>query len=182
MLKVSINSQGTKELEKHIKVVEKFLSIKGDSKFNQFIQEKVLQTLNQVMQSRLTGGTTNDDAISLYMNSNHIENTSNGFILYNDCSIPANSKYQDSYPDGQFSIALAFEYGVGIIGQNTDVERFIPWDYNVNDYNFGWFFKASDGKYHQTGGYTGFEIYRYTADEVERNLNKWVKEYYDKEV
>ena len=182
MLKVSINNQGKKELQNYIKVVEKFLNIKKDNKFNEYIQQKVLQTLNQVMQTRLTGGTTNDESINLYINSNHIENTNDGFVLYNDCSIPANSKFSDRYPNGEFSIALAFEYGVGIIGENTNVERFIPWDYNVNNYNFGWFFKSSDGKYHQTGGYTGFEIYRYTADEVERNLNKWVKEYYDKEV
>lgn len=182
MLKTKANIQGKNELKKHIELVEKFLGIKNNTNFNNFIQEKVMQTLNQVMQTRLTGGTTNDDAIGLYMSSNHIENTNDGFVLYNNSSIPANSKYAESYPDGQFSIALAFEYGVGIIGQNTDVERFIPWEYNLNDYNFGWFFKASDGKYHQTGGYTGFEIYRYTADEVERNLNKWVKEYYDKEV
>lgn len=182
MLQITANIQGLKELDKHIKIVEKFMSLKNDKNLNKYLQEKTLEVLNKVMNARLSGGTTNDDAISLYKNSNHIEETNDGFVLYNDCSIPANTKNSSNYPNGQFSIALAFEYGVGIIGQNTDVERFIPWEYNINNYNFGWFFKSSDGKYHQTGGYQGFEIYRYTADEVEKNINQWVKEFYEKEV
>lgn len=182
MLKVKIDLQGLENLQEHINIAEKFLKLKKDKEWNKFLQQKVLQTLNRVIARRLKGGTTNDDAINLYVSSNKIEETENGFILYNDATIEAETQNKDNYPNGKFSIALAFEYGVGIVGENTPVDRFIPWQYNVHEYNFGWYFRASDGKYHQTAGYEGFEIYRYTADSVEKNINKWVKEYYSKEV
>lgn len=180
MLKVSSKIVGLKNLQKEINRVDKILE--GQKELNNFIKNKVLQTLNEIMKSELIGGTTNDDAISLYKSSNHIEDTNNGFILYNDATIEANAKDNSKYPNGQFSIALAFEYGVGIIGQNTPDPYNKAWDYNVNNYNFGWSFRNKDGKVVNTGGYMGFEIYRKVADKVNKDLNSWYKEYQNKEV
>lgn len=178
MLKISTNVTGLNKLEKHIEFVQKLINMKTDKSFQKFIQNKCMETLNQVMNERLTGGTTNDDAIAIYKSSNHILEDVDGFIIYNDAKIPANAKDTSNYPNGEFSIALAFEYGVGIIGQNTVNEK--AWSYNINNYNFGWFFKDTDGKYHQTAGYTGFEVYRFTADRIQKNLNRWVNEYYNR--
>ena len=44
--------------------------------------------------------------------------------------------------------------------------------------NYVKFYKNSDGVYKQTGGYQGFEIYRYTAEEIKAQLPKWVNDYY----
>lgn len=176
MLKISHKITGLNDLQKKIDKIEELQE--SQKKANDFIKNKVLQTLNEVMSSEIKSGTTNDDAISLYKSSNHIEDTANGFILYNNATIEANVKDKTPYPNGQFSIALAFEYGVGIIGQNTPDPYNKAWDYNVNNYNFGWYFKDTDGKYHETGGYKGFEIYRKVADIVNRQMNSWYKEYW----
>ena len=42
------------------------------------------------------------------------------------------TKHLEDYPNG-FSIALAFEYGVGIVGQTNPVPN--AWEYNLKDYN-----------------------------------------------
>ena len=87
----------------------------------------------------------------------------------------------ENYPNGEFSIALAFEYGVGIIGMNTDFdpEKYTPWDYNIQDYNFGWILPKDvfDRPNLLYGGYQGFEIYRYTAEQIMLNLKGWVETY-----
>ena len=182
MLKISTNVTGLDKLEKHIQLVNRMIKMKSDKKFQKFIQNKCMETLNQVMAERLTGGTTNDDAIALYRGSNHIQEEPDGFIIYNNAKIPANAKDASGYPNGEFSIALAFAYGVGIIGQNTPDPNNHAWAYNLKGYNFGWYYTGSDGKSHQTGGYQGFEVYRFTADRIQKNLNSWVNEYFSKGV
>lgn len=178
MLKIEFNVEGLKELDKYIEYVNKLASMKKDSDFQKFIQNKILSLAQKVTDQRLTGGTTNDEYIQLYKSSHHIQEEENGFILYNDATIDANVEENTNYPGGQFSIALAFEYGVGITGEGTYQEDvFTAWDYNVNDYNFGWYF-LKNGEVNHTFGYMGFEIYRNIAIEAEKNLKKWVNEYY----
>lgn len=182
MLSIKIDVQGLDKLEKHIEFVQKMAKMKTDKSFQKFIQQKVLDTVNKITEERLVGGTTNDSAIPLYKESNKIREYDQGFILYNDAKIEANAKDISGYPNGEFSIALAFEYGVGIIGQNTPNNEG-AWAYNINNYNFGWWFKSEDDdKYYETAGYMGFEIYRYTAIECQRKMKDWVKEYYNREV
>ena len=178
-----INKQHLDELYNY---VQNLLKMKDDKNFQKFIQDKCMKTLDMIMNDYLIGGTTNDDAIDLYMSSNHIEEFDEGFIMYNDAKIPANvngvQNTVENYPDGQFSIALAFEYGVGIIGENTDNPN--AWNYNIQGYYFGWYLPANvTGKSKvETGGYQGFQIYTLTAQEIERQLPSWVNEYMAKEV
>lgn len=178
-----INKQHLDEL---LDYVNKLLRMKNDKKFQKFIQNKCKNVLEQVMNDNLIGGTTNDSAIELYRGSNHIEEYDEGFILYNDAKIPANVKGiqndADNYPNGEFSIALAFEYGVGIIGENTNNPN--AWNYNQQGYYFGWYLPQDvTGEVGvQTGGYEGFQIYTLTAQEIEKQLPSWVYEYVDKEV
>ena len=187
MLNITTNIQGLKELQKHIDFVEGMLKMKTDINFQKYMQNKVLETVRRITDERLIGGTTNDDAISLYRENHKIREEQQGFILYNDTMIPAdvNGVQNDieNYPDGMFCVALAFEYGVGIIGENTPSNE-NAWAYNLQGYNFGWYLpKSVAGESGiQTAGYMGFEIYRYTAEEVKQNLEKWVEEYYRKEV
>ena len=176
MLDISVKVNSIKKLDKHINYVEKLAKMKTDIRFQKYIQDRALETVNRITEQRLVGGTTNDAEIELYRDSNQIRETSDGFILFNDASIPANAKDPSTYPDEQFPIALAFEYGVGIIGSNTANPN--AWEYNVNNYNFGWYYQDEDGKYKITGGYQGFEIYRYTAEEIKAMLPKWVNDYF----
>ena len=178
MINISVNVNSINKLNKHIEYVKRLADMKTDIQFQKYIQERALETVNKVTEQRLIGGTTNDAEIELYKNSNQIRETSDGFILFNDASIPANTKKIDNYPNGEFPIALAFEYGVGIIGSNTTNPN--AWEYNVNNYNFGWYYQDEDGKYKITGGYQGFEIYRYTAEEIKAMLPKWVNDYFKK--
>lgn len=187
MLDTQIDIQGLDKLQNHIDFVDKMLSMKTDSSFQKFIQEKVLETARRVTDMRLVGGTTNDEAIELYKSNHKIREEEQGFILYNDTKIPAdvNGVQNDieNYPEGMFNIALAFEYGVGIIGQFTPSSD-SAWAYNIQGYNFGWILPQSvTGEVGiQTAGYQGFEIYRNIAIEVRQQLKTWVEEYFRKEV
>lgn len=180
-LKPKVKVDGLEEFKKYIEYVKKLASMRFDKPFQKYIQDLCLKTVEQVTNQRLTGGTTNDDSIGLYKSSNHIRETENGFVLYNDAKIPAIAlglqNDAENYPDGMFSIALAFEYGVGIIGSNTNNPN--AWEYNMQGYNFGWYLPSSVAGQSgvMTGGYQGFEIYRYTAEEINNNLKKWVLAY-----
>lgn len=187
MFKVSYTVDSIEKIDKQIKYVNQTLKMKEDIVFQKYIQDKCMQTLTNVMNSRLvTGMTTNDDSIELYRSSNHIQELEDGFIIYNNAKVPANAKgIQNSasnYPNGQFSIALAFEYGVGVVGIETRNQN--AWEYNINNYENGWYLpKDVAGQSGiKTLGYMGFEIYRYTAEEIKANLSKWVKEYFAKGV
>lgn len=168
------------------------LKSKNDIELNKYLKNKVKNTYVEVMNQQLTGGTTNDEYIALYKKSYHIEDTKDGFILYNNSLIPqsdVNSKNKSSYPKG-FSIAMAFEYGVGIVGISTGNPN--AWEYNKHNYESGWFYpseyvtkgiinkKKFAKSYEFTSGYVGFEIFRKTVDRVNQNLGDWVKEYYTK--
>ena len=189
MLNVNISMTGEKALTEHIAYVRKLISMKTDKGFQKFIQEKCLNEVKTVARERL-GGTTNDEYIAEYINRNKIEELSDGFILYNDLVIPAvlatkNTKNQNretgmvrNYDSG-FSLALAFEYGVGIVGQNNPIQG--AWEYNVNNYGpSGWYYKTPSGESIRTQGYKGAEVYRYTAERIKNNLKTWVNEYFNK--
>lgn len=191
MLNIKPYIQGLKELEKHIDIVDKMLKMKTDKSFQEFIQDKVLETVNRIARERISN-TTNDEYIEEYILRNSIREELDGFVLYNDFTIPAvlttrNTKNQDrtmgmvrNYDNG-FNLALAFEYGVGIIGQNNPVNG--AWDYNINNYGEeGWYYKTPSGESIRTQGYQGAEVYRYTAIEVQSKLSDWVEEYFRKEV
>lgn len=180
MLKVTTNIQGLDKLQKEIDRLEKIMKLQSNNELNKYLKNKVWETLQKVMNERLVGGTTNDNAIDLYKNSNYIEDTTNGFILYNNAQVDVEGNLQDNYLNGKFSIALAFEYGVGITGEGTydpGTSTFKPWEYNVKNYNFGWYYKDENGNKQHTYGYMGFEIYRYVVDEVKKNLPKWIEDY-----
>jgi hypothetical protein len=172
MLKINMNVKGLKEFEKYVDFVNKMANMKNDVTFQKFIQDKCMKTLNKVMDERISfsGGT-----VDAYKNNNKIEEFSDGFILYNHTVVDATS---EGY-GGIFSIALAFEYGTGIVGEEHPKAN--AWGYNLNKYEKGWsYFK--NGSFHFTAGYEGFEVFRFTADEITKNLKNWVYEYYSKEV
>ena len=92
--------------------------------------------------------------------------------------LPIQEQNVPNYEKG-FSIALAFEYGVGIVGEdNYDSEFFQAWEYNVNKHNFAWNY-VKDGVRYSTYGYMGFEVYRFTAEEIINQLPNWVAEYFN---
>lgn len=184
-IKVECNVSNLKLLQNEIKKIDKIIELNKSKDFNSFLKDKVWQTLQSVMNKRLTGGTTNDNEINLYRRSNYIEDITDGFILYNNARIPAD-KYNilpfdtSGYENGEFSIALAFEYGTGIYGnaslkvikrtKNRDGES---WDLPKNVYG-----KSSI----LFSGYKGFEIYRNVEIEVNKNIKSWYDEYLSKEV
>lgn len=178
MFNVSIDVDNLDSLRKVLVYVNKLKNMKVDKVFQKYIQNKCLQVAKIVTESRLTGGTTNDEYIQQYKKNHKIQETNDGFILYNDTTIPVSEleisdKTALNYPNG-FCIALAFEYGVGIVGENN--AKVGAWNYNINNYTFAWHF-IKDGELQSTYGYEGFEIYRYTKEEIEKNMYKWITEY-----
>lgn len=170
MIKINVNITGEKDLEEYINFVRKILSMKVDKNFQKFIQQKCLETVRKVTDDRLTfSGLTVEE----YKNNHKIMEYDDGFILYNDTIVPSET---EGY-DGSFSIALAFEYGTGIVGMGNPVEG--SWEYNINNHERGWTYFKNNG-FHFTAGYSGFEIYRYTSEEIQKNLEKWVNEYLNK--
>lgn len=170
-----------KKLEEHIDFIKKFKTSQKDKTFQKFLQDKALETVK--MFSNAISGTTDDEWIEEYKLNHKIKETSNGFILYNDTTIPTSmlplKEYNiPNYSDG-FSIAMAFEYGIGIVGENS--AKVGAWEYNVNKWNFAWTYEKNGVKY-STYGYEGFEIYRKSANYIEEHLQEWTYEYYEKEV
>lgn len=182
MLTVSTTINGLNNLQKEIDKVQKLMSLQNDSDYKSFLQGKIMQTLNEVMSERLSG-TTNSEYIEEYKRRNQFRDIENGFVLYNDFTIPAvlstKSTKTRNYSKG-FSIALAFEYGVGIVGAENPKQG--AWDYNINQYEKGWYYKTASGEILWTRGYEGLEIYRYTKDRIEKNMSSWVNEYQKKGV
>jgi len=185
MFRIETNVDSIKKIDEQIKYVESMMKMKEDTSFQEFIKQKCWKTLQDYINGFLVAGnTTNDDSIEIYKTSNHIENIENGFIIYNNAKIPANVSGKQNnisnYKDEMFNLALAFEYGVGVVGIETNNPN--AWEYNVNNYESGWYLpKNVLGKAGiKYEGYKGFEIYRMTAIDIERNLPKWVKEYFSK--
>lgn len=182
MLKVRVDLDSLEKLDEYIDFVKKLLKMQVDKDFQKFIQQKCLETVKQVSLTRLvnSGGAercTNEEYFEEYNNNHKIRQEEDGFVIYNDLTVPANTKKPENYPNG-FSIALAFEYGVGIVGENAN-DNPNAWAYNIHNYQFGWTFRK-DGETYATYGYAGFEIYRFSAIEIQKNLNKWVNEYFMK--
>ena len=169
MISVRVSAVNKKALDEHINFVKKLLLMKTDKKFQKYIQDKCKETVerltNELMQ--YSGPT-----VEAYKNNHKIKETSDGFILYNDTVVEVES---EGY-GGTFPIALAFEYGTGIVGgQNPKIGA---WSYNINGYEKGWnYFK--NGSYHFTAGCEGMEIYRKTAIEIKKLLKTWVMNYYE---
>lgn len=185
-LKVSIDLKGIDNLKKQIEYVDKMLQMKHDKSFQDWIKTRVLETVKEVAQQRLVlSETTNYEWIEEYQNNHKIRDVDGGFILYNDFTIPANMlsisenksyrKNTSSYDKG-FNIALAFEYGVGIVGQEHPKKG--AWEYNINEHETAWWY-SKYGTSFKTRGYEGLEIYRYTAIEVEKQLKTWVDIWFD---
>lgn len=185
MFKIETNVDSIKKIDKQIEYVNRMIKMKEDNNFQNFIKQKCMQTLKSYIDGFLiAGSTTNDDSIEIYRTSNHIEDIQDGFVIYNNAKIPANvfgkQNNASNYENGMFNLALAFEYGVGVIGIETRNPN--AWQYNVNNYESGWYLpKNVLGKAGiKYEGYKGFEIYRMTAIDIERSLPKWVREYFSK--
>lgn len=179
MIKTNIKVDSVEKLTKHIELVKSLTKLRGDSSFLDFLIEKCMKCLNETIDERLTGGTTNNDSIDEYKKNNVSQKVDGGFIIYNhtmgDIS-EMTPETQAKYPNG-FSIAFAFEYGVGIVGANNPKQG--AWEYNINEYEKHWVYRKN-GKYRATSGYEGFEIYRFTTEKIRNNLYDWVQEYIKK--
>lgn len=165
-LNIRTNIDGLKEFEKYIEFVEKISFLQTDKKFQKYIQNKFLETVNRISIERLPEGNLKQE----YIQHNQIRETDSGFVLYNDTTV---STENENY-DGEFSIALAFEYGTGIVGQENP--KLGAWDYNINNHEKGWIY-FKDGSFHFTRGMEGQEIYRYTLEEIKRELPNWIRDY-----
>ncbi len=179
MINVSTKINSIDKLQRYIYCVNVLNGKETDNDFMDFLKQKFMRTLNDVIDVNLKDGTTNDEYIEEYKKNNIIEDTSDGFVLYNHtmADISEMSPHtQAKYPNG-FSIALAFEYGVGIVGENN--AKMGAWEYNVNKHNFAWRYKK-DGQIYSTYGYEGMEIYRKTVTLINGSMKSWLFEYLER--
>lgn len=177
MLDIQVKVDGLEDLSKHIQIVEKLIKLKDNTNFQEYLKQKCLDIVKKVTNERLTGGTSNDDLIEEYKLRNKVRDTKNGFILYNDTILPAymfNLEHPEDYPNG-FSIAMAFEYGTGIVGAEHPKKN--AWEYNVHDRKYAWWY-TDYGVSKSTEGYEGFEIYRFAAEEIKSQLPKIINDFY----
>ena len=171
MLDIQVKVDGLEDLSKHIQIVEKLIKLKDNTSFQEYLKQKCLDIVNKTARLRVRYNTTNNDKIEEYLQNNKLRETNNGFEIYNDTfEIYDNPNY-----NGKFSIALAFEYGVGIVGENDPKPN--SWEYNVNNHNFPWWF-TKDGEKYQTYGYEGFEVYRFASEEIKSQLPKIINDFY----
>ena len=165
-LKTKVQVKGLDDLVKQIKTLKALTILKNNKEFQLYLQQKCLQVVN--LQSIVL--IPNGDMKDKYILNNKIKPLENGFLIYNDTTIPTEL---EGY-NGVFSIALAFEYGTGIVGEKHPVKN--AWQYNVNHHTTAWVYYAN-GSFHITEGLKGMEIYRKSKDMIEKNLSNWVIEY-----
>ena len=177
MINAKVDIDSLNKLQKQMNFVHSINS--NMLKLNEYLGNKSLEVLNKVINMRLNIGTTNDEYIDEYKKNNILNVNNNGFEIYNHTMADLSELKPETrakYPQG-FSIAMAFEYGVGIVGENAPVAG--AWDYNINNYNFAWKYKK-DGIVYSTYGYQGMEIFRYAKEEIIKQLPIWIKEYYER--
>lgn len=165
-LNVKTEVYGLDKLKKQIEFISKMATLKTNKNFQQYLQKKFLETVNKISIRDLPEGELKGE----YISHNQIRELDDGFVIYNDTFIETDT---DGY-GGKFSIALAFEYGTGLVGQENP--KVGAWQYNVNQHEKGWIY-FKDGTFHFTRGMRGYEIYRFSRDEIENNLKTWVLNY-----
>ena len=170
-LNIKTNIDGLKEFEKYIEFVEKISFLQTDKKFQKYIQDKFLETVNRISIERLPEGNLKQE----YIQHNQIRETDSGFVLFNDTTVATvgGGGYGGKFI-GTFSIALAFEYGTGIVGQENPKQG--AWEYNINNHENGWYY-FKDGSFHFTRGMEGQEIYRFTLEKIKEQLPNWIRDY-----
>lgn len=175
-MKNSVEISNLQGLSKIMNIVNKF-SIK---ELNEYLAKKGYEALQKVSSERINlfdDTNTNQEAKESYLQHNKYMVNEDGFTLYNDMPKIAWRGINGNGYD--FSVALAFEFGTGIVGQNSPAELASKFNYkyNVNKYNFGWNYIDLNGVKQHTYGYPGMEIYRYTQIEIEKNIRQWIKDY-----
>lgn len=196
MLKISSSVQNLDKLEQHIKRVDKLLELQKDqSLLCEKLATQMLKILNQVAKQRINLiPTSNDDLKGSYLNNNKYRIEGNTIILYNDlCVVSPASKISDEYT---FCVALAFEYGTGVIGKENP--KIGAWSYDVNsgrnrafingEQLDGWWLpkekaggvkilaESKNGNAVVVQGYEGMEIYRFAREEIVKQLPKIIND------
>lgn len=202
MLKVSTNIQGLKQLEKHIKYVERLLNMQKDKEFQEYIKKLCLEEVKSYARLKLAqSGDTNTDLHNDYIEGIFVREHDNGkgFDIVSNLTIEKpTTKHSKGYT---FSVSMAFEYGTGIIGIGSS-DAPAGYKYNINDNHVnlnnetieGWwipvdkagnsitFGTSKSGKAVITRGYEGMEIFRFSGANIMQKLPRWIKDYYEKEV
>lgn len=165
---MSLTVTGLSNITAMINKINKFKSI--ESGLIKYIGNKSLETLQNMTYERVNTVLGDDydwtDYIDEYYNNHTLNFDENGFSIENS-TIKSYSKYD-------FNISMAFEYGVGIIGEQNPKEN--AWEYNVNGYNMFWTFNRN-GETVMTSGYEGMEIYFFATESIKNNLKNWTNEY-----
>lgn len=183
-MKTNLKISNFEEIDKMIENTKKLYQLQSSTEFIEFVKDKTKNLLEQIMAQKFNGSSTSNNLeIEDYKKNNHFENIKNGFILRNNTTIPAD-KYNtlpfdmSGYADGEFSIALAFEYGTGIYGQaNLRVTN-----RSKNSKGNSWYLPKN--VYGKSGilteGYPAFGIYTELAKQINLNIDKWFKEFLEK--
>lgn len=196
MFKINTTIQGLDKLQKEIDRVDKLLQLQTNIQlFNTKLAERMLKIVNEVANNRISMfPTTNEEHKSEYLRNNKYQIEGNTIIIYNDTKITSpKSRVSDAY---EFSIAMAFEYGTGIIGEQNP--KIGAWKYDVNKENNrafvdgekidGWWIPKSkaggvntlaesrSGNAVVVQGYEGMEIYRFAREEIIKQLPKLIND------
>lgn len=83
MINVSTKINSIDKLQRYIYCINVLNGKEIDNDLMDFLKIKFMRTLNDVIDINLKDGTTNDEYIEEYKKNNIIEDTSDGFVLYN---------------------------------------------------------------------------------------------------
>lgn len=190
MFKINTTIQGLDKLQKEINRLEKLIKTENNiNLLNQKLAIKMLEIVNEVANNRIMLlSSTNEEEKSKYLNNNKYRIEGNTIVLYNDlCILSPKSKVSGSY---LFCVALAFEYGTGVIGKQNP--KLGAWQYDINSEKNraivddekldGWWIPiekvgkveplatSKSGKSVVVQGYEGVEIYRFAREEIIKRL------------
>jgi len=199
MIKGTFKVSNINLIKKNLDYIKQLKQMLSDKKFQAYIQDRCIETIKLVAEQKFSTSTNTNKDLETSYNENHKirDITNQGFVIYNDFWVEKpTTEHSVGYP---FNVALAFEYGTGIVGINS--ANAPSWyAYNVNDNHVtidgkeidGWwldvnlnngnqtFGTSKSGKAVVTRGYEGLEIYRFSAIEIQKQLSTWVNEYFNK--
>ena len=173
MLRIEI--RGTKQV---IDKIDRIEELTNSKQIKEYLAEKMISVINRLAEERLSYDEN-------YISHNKYQLLENGILIYNDVT-NSNGEYY----------SLILEYGSGLYAEKDHIGKtdtfkatgymywYVPEEYapELFDYYPTTRIETSKGVIYKVFGQTPKHIYEDSAEIIERNVARWVREYIKEEL
>lgn len=177
---IELSEEGIKN---YIKTLEKIEKAFSSDDFHKYLLDKCRELLTLIIEKE---NVSEIERAGEYLEGCQDEIGKGYIYLYNDSTIdiPSSdtffSDYAKQFYPIELSLAELVEYGTGLVGAESSKNTGDEWEYMANpkrDYREGWEWKNGTHAVH-TMGQEGKYIYFQLKEEIEKNIDKWVNDYF----